>query len=296
MTTLSAIKVHLPNDEIRRFPFRPEHIGLAAFRSAVASLSEDLLGGKTWRLQWTDSDGDRITIASDDELSLAYEYFTTIDNVARFTIILQQEPRNEAAGFERFLNDVVGNARVFVQGQPWGHRGPWGRRGGGHCRRRCGRQQQAPSPDQEQAATGATPAAAEATESAVPAYKEAVHMPTVEPVSLSGQVDDDLAAAVAAQATATFDRPASGSSDDWNLIDEEEVAQQTQPTVPSPAADYKPHHRRARQHQRRSATDEKVAVLQGMGFPQDQATLTALLRRHRGEIGGVVAELFAGRQ
>jgi len=61
MPTISAIKVQLPNNEFRRFPFKPEHVrlsalcalcalrsalcalrsALCALRSAIASLSED---------------------------------------------------------------------------------------------------------------------------------------------------------------------------------------------------------------------------------------------------------------
>jgi hypothetical protein len=53
MTTISSIKIQLPNDEFRRFPFKSEHVGLTGLRSVIANLNEELLGSKTWRLQWT---------------------------------------------------------------------------------------------------------------------------------------------------------------------------------------------------------------------------------------------------
>jgi hypothetical protein len=111
----------------------------------------------------------------------------------------------------------------------------------------------------------------------------------MEPVSLSAYDEDQSAVAATSPASASVKRSLSGTSDDWNLVDEDELEEQPQ-VQPSVADLVKP-----RQRQRRSATDEKVAVLQGMGFPQDQVTLAALLRRHQGEISGVVAELFAGR-
>jgi len=101
----------------------------------------------------------------------------------------------------------------------------------------------------------------------------------MEPVSLSGT--ESAAAGVS-----------TANSEDWNLVDEVDLlaAEAAAPSTVDIASPRQP-----RRQQRRSATEDKVAVLQSMGFPQDQATLAALLRRHQGEVAGVVAELFAAR-
>jgi len=254
-------------------------------------------------------------VASDDELSLVYEHFANIDEVARLSVSIHQcerQFRPAAHGIEQLLSDMAGNVRIFAQGHPWGARGgAWGRRGDG-CRRRCARKEATEAQDQEgqgQAVAAEQPAhghpcarrgdgcrrrcarqeasvaqdlqEAQDHEAVVEQPAQASEPPTLvstdlstmEPVSLSGT-------------------ESAANSEDWNLVDEvdllaAEAAAPSAVDVASPC--------RQRRQQRRSVTEDKVAVLQSMGFPQDQATLAALLRRHQGEVAGVVAELFAAR-
>lgn len=68
----SVIKVSYDGD-FRRFR-HPAEAGLGDLRAKIASLYPEPLGpGAQWRLLYTDEDGDRITIAQDDDLALARE-------------------------------------------------------------------------------------------------------------------------------------------------------------------------------------------------------------------------------
>eukprot|EP00730_Choanoeca_flexa_P006940 TRINITY_DN12252_c0_g1_i4.p3 TRINITY_DN12252_c0_g1~~TRINITY_DN12252_c0_g1_i4.p3 ORF type:complete len:299 (+),score=82.56 TRINITY_DN12252_c0_g1_i4:2248-3144(+) len=298
MSAVTSIKVQLPNGQFRRFPFQDRHYGSSGLRSAIVALDEALLGGKTWRLQWIDNDGDRITIVTDDELSLAYEHFAQVDGVARFSIAVLPDERDQVSGWEQFLTDVVDGTKVYVQGFPHGMRrrcGPchWKR---GHGRRgRCHPQQQQKQQEQEEAGTHTSSAAAEpvaTAAAAAPSYQASASFPR-EPPSLAADEP-------AVPPRARQDPPsASSDSDDWNLVDVEEDVVPEAPQVQETA---QPRRRRRQSTQQAQGvaqttpTDDKVAVLRAMGFPQDEATLSALLRRHNGEVAGVVAELFAARE
>lgn len=325
MTLLTSIKLYLPNNVVRRLPFRDEFLDVAHLRHAIEAIDADsTLSGHVWHLTWIDEDRDRVIIGGSDELQVAYDTFARVfqTDVVRFIIVVPDDERERRAhlneAFESAFSSLAGQAQeVFGNLGPFGvfvdglRRCPRTRRcpaqsaddnseqegGARRCRRRC--QRRTAERDEEQQRRGSAAARAAAAEAR--RRQQQQQQQYAQSQEQHQQQEQARAAAAAAEKLGTS-TPTSGSTattanatgaDAWDFVNLSPTQESAADQIP-PRATSKTETEAGLHHgHEEEAYATQLSVLREMGFPQDKSTLLALLHRHHGVMAGVVGELFA---